>query len=240
MSSSKKDPKKTAVLPKAPAVVVAQPDLDDTIARNRRVAFTPSTAIAPVPLGYRPTRFEVLRRRLKRVPGSLRAEMLEALKELFERTSRIKEDLGDFAPDTNQIGVLIERVKGLDSSIFIQEEALKAHRELEDIALSDGYNVLERAYKHYEIRIADAPSLERSYAKLNKFFTIKNQAIATGIKRAKAKRQRLEKARLAAARSAEAKALSASEEATPRANNAASEVTREGTKAKGRWQKNSR
>lgn len=197
---------------------VVPADPDDTIAHNRTLAIEVSSAVTKPPAGYRATKYEVRRRRLRQVHEGLRAEFKEALAELAAAGPALKKDLGDLAPDIAPIGPLLARLGGIEDVLAELRATVRAYEELEDIALGDGQGILQKAHRYHQARADDVPGLAARYPKLRAYAAAKGSAIAAGIAASRAEEARVEEARAEGAR--EAREEEADEEA-PAADEAA-------------------
>ena len=191
--STKKAPKPPKQAPrKAPHVVDApayapEAAFDDTIARTRGLAVPAASGVPSVPAGYQPTDPKQRIKRLRRIAGTLRSEVIAALTTLGARGAGVKEDLGKFAPDCSSAGALAARL-GKTAALSAAADALAAFAsEADQIALSDAVVLLEAVNKQLKNASASDPSLKTTYATVVEIFATRGAAVQAGKKRAKKK-----------------------------------------------------
>jgi hypothetical protein len=158
-------------------------DFDDTIAHNRSLPLLDTEAVPHPPRGYRPTDPDVRRARLRRFAGDLRSELMDALREAASRDLRT--ELGRFAPEPQRAAALVERLTTTGEAVARAEALLAYAREIDQIALSDAFLLLELENKQYANAVEHDPSLLAHYRALVKLFEARSAAIAEGMARAK-------------------------------------------------------
>ena len=158
-------------------------DFDDTIAHNRSLPLLDTQALPHPPRGYRPTDPDVRRTRLRRFAGDLRSESMDALREAAGRDLRT--ELGRFAPEPQRAAALVERLTNTGEAVARAEALLAYTREVDQIALSDAFLLLELENKQYSNAVEHDPSLLAHYRSLVKLFEARSTAIADGMARAK-------------------------------------------------------
>ena len=171
----------------SPASLLGDPapeaDFDDTIARNRSLPLLDAQAVPHPPRGYRPTDPDVRRARLRRFAGDLRSESMDALREAAGRDLQL--ELGRFAPDPQRAAALVERLTITGEGVARAEALLAYEREIDQIALSDAFLLLDSENKQYANAVEHDPSLLAHYRALVKLFESRSVAIAEGMARAK-------------------------------------------------------
>ncbi len=158
-------------------------DFDDTIAHNRSLPLLDTQAVPHPPRGYRPTDPDVRRARLRRFAGDLRSESMDALREAASRDLRT--ELGRFAPEPQRAAALVERLTTTGEAVARAEALLAYAREIDQIALSDAFLLLELENKQYANAVEHDPSLLAHYRALVKLFEARSAAIAEGMARAR-------------------------------------------------------
>jgi hypothetical protein len=156
---------------------------NDTIAANRSVTVVAAESIPQPPKGYKETAIDVRRKILRTVAEDEEAEIKEALKALIKRGPAITDDLGKNAPNTSQLDALLARLDAVQASITATEFLLGYLNELEDIALSDAFLILEQAHRLYQANVISEPQLKTYYAAVERVFTARANAIREGISR---------------------------------------------------------
>jgi hypothetical protein len=165
------------------ALPAPEADFDDTIAHNRSLPLLDHQAIPHPPRGYRPTNPDIRRARLRRFAGDLRSESMDALREAASRD--LQAELGRFAPDPQRAAALAERLTLTGEAVARAEALLAYAREIDQIALSDAFLILDLENKQYTNAVAHDPSLLAHYRALVKLFEARSGAITEGIARAK-------------------------------------------------------
>jgi hypothetical protein len=175
----------TPVVATATAASTAAPeaDFDDTIARNRGLALLDAHSIPLPPRGYRSTDPDVRRARLRRFSGDLRAESMDALREGAGRD--LAAELGRFAPDPRRLGALAERLTITGEAVARAESLLAYAREIDQIALSDAFALLDLENQQYTNAVAHDAALVAGYRALVRLFEARSAAIVAGMARAR-------------------------------------------------------
>ena len=163
---------------------------EDTLSGNRAAAVIDADAIPAVPGFFQPTTAKERKRRLKTVAASLKAEAKQAMSQIAARGPAVAGDFGPKAPLATEVAALLARFNNIDASL-VKSDSLTAYlNELEDIALSDIFQVLKRYQKLYLAN--DDTGLATAYDKLLAFFQAKTDIIKAG--RDRAKKAKAEKA----------------------------------------------
>jgi len=186
-SSSKAAATPAVISLASPASLLGDPapeaDFDDTIARNRSLPLLDAQSVPHPPRGYRPTDPEVRRVRFRRFAGDLRSESMDALREASDRD--LQGELGRFAPTPERASALVERLTTTGECVARAEALLVYAREVDQIALSDAFLLLELENKQYVNTVEHDSSLVANYRALTKLFEARSAAIAEGIAQAK-------------------------------------------------------
>jgi hypothetical protein len=108
---------------------------------------------------------------------------MDALREAANRD--LRDELGRFAPEPQRAAALVERLSTTGEAVARAEALLAYAREIDQIALSDAFLLLELENKQYANAVEHDPSLLAHYRALVKLFEARSVAIASGIARAK-------------------------------------------------------
>jgi hypothetical protein len=164
--------------------------INETIAVNRALPVVEASSIPLPSPGFRPTAIEIRRRQLRRIAAELESEVVEALREYATRGAEIAKTLGEKAPSAESAALLLSRLHAVQNSLTSVDLLRTYLAELEEIALSDSIEFLEKAKKRIDLEAADDPTLKAYHKRMLTFFEARGALISEGRTRAAEDREK--------------------------------------------------
>lgn len=161
-------------------------DSDTNIAKNRQRPVPDPKAYPAIEPDFQTTPVDILRKLLRRMPSSLLAEGVAALREAVAQGDKLKTDFANSpkVPGADAIAQLADRLENLQQGQVLLQALEVYYKELEQIALSDARVLLEGLYEEYEHFVKRDSTIKSRYPKLIAFHEAIGDAIREGRKEA--------------------------------------------------------
>ena len=158
----------------------------DTVTRNRTLPLVDPDEVPSPPQGFRVSEAAV-KRALRKIPESQRAEALAALEEAAQKGAMLQQDLGRYAPPATRAEALLERAQVLRAGQTRALALFAYFRELEDINNHDVMSYLGVLRCEALHAAEHAPQIRREYPALTTLVEQRRESIVEGRARARAK-----------------------------------------------------
>jgi hypothetical protein len=162
----------------------------DTVTRNRSLPLVDPEGVPSPPREFRESKAAV-KRELRKIPESQRAEALAALAEAAGKGARLQVDLGRYAPPAPRAEALLERARVVRDGQTRALALLAYFRELEDINNHDVMAYLG-ALRCEALHVAEhAPQVRSEYPSLMALVDQRRESILEGRARAASSRAKV-------------------------------------------------
>lgn len=158
----------------------------DTVTRNRALPLV-NPADLPSPPGEFRRSAAAVKRALRKIPESQRAEALAALEEAAGKGAKLQQDLGRYAPPAKKAEALLERARVLRAGQMRALSLFVYFRELEDINNHDVMSYLGALRCEALHAAGHAPEIRREYPALTTLVDQRRESIVEGRARARAR-----------------------------------------------------
>lgn len=162
--------------------------LNDLIAVVRGTQVLSAADIPRRPQTFRPIP-PAEKKYLRRVATDQDSEFVDALRNYSERGEQVAKELGDKAPKAELVGTVLARLLSIRAGLTAALSLVSYFQDLEDVAVNDGVEHLEKARKRIELEAEENPELRDAYKQVFRFFELRSESISAGIARAKEKRE---------------------------------------------------
>jgi hypothetical protein len=170
------------------ALPAPEVSVGDTVAQNRVCPVIDAAAIPRPPQGFIPTESKYLQRFLRKVDQELEVHFDKSLDCCIEHGARVIRDPDERDLRPEKAVQLRNRLAAIRRTRAAAQFLLTYLNEIEDIALSDGIQLVEGFGELYELAARKDPSLALDFDPMLKFFAARGAKISEGRERAKQKK----------------------------------------------------
>jgi hypothetical protein len=188
MSASDLTTTATPVVAEETTLPAPEVSVGDTVAQNRVCPVIEAATIPRPPGGYLPTEAKIRQRFLRKVDQELEVHFDKSLDCCVEHGAKVLRDPDERDLRPEKAIQLRHRLAAIRRTKAAAQFLLTYLNEIEDIALSDGIQLVEGFGELYELAARKDPSLGLDFDPMLKFFAARGAKISEGRERARQKK----------------------------------------------------